>query len=67
MQISPKARHELNWWLANLNTFFNTIDNPPQGFTLTSRLTSDTFKSWGASMIQLMVSGARRIRGYSHL
>ena len=47
MQISPKARYELNWWLANLNTSFNTIDHPPIDFTLTS---DASFKCWGASM-----------------
>ena len=47
MQISPKARYELNWWLANLNTSFNTIDHPPIDFTLTS---DASFKGWGASM-----------------
>ena len=29
MQISPKARYELKWWLANFNTSFNTIEHPP--------------------------------------
>ena len=47
MQISPKARYELNWWLANLNTSFNTIDHLPIDFTLTS---DASFKGWGASI-----------------
>ena len=47
MQISPKARYELNWWLVNLDTSFNTIDHPPIDFTLTS---DASFKGWGASM-----------------
>ena len=47
MQISPKPRYELNSWLANLNTFFNTIDHPPTNFTLTS---DASFKCWDASI-----------------
>ena len=60
MQISPKARYELNWWFASLNTSFNTIAHPLIDFTLTS---DASFKGWGAhpwGMIQLVVSGPQR-------
>ena len=47
MQISSKARYELNLWLANVNTSFKSIDHPPIDFTLTS---DASFKGLGASM-----------------